>query len=68
MEIMDEMVEAFRFAFNDIREVSGQQGDQELAKYEKLDKAGFDHIRKEYGMEHLVGYIRRMEARRQGVK
>jgi len=67
-DIFDEMVDAYRHAFSDMRGAVGKTTDPELAAYEKLDKEGFDKLRKQYGFDDLIQYIRRMEARRQGVK
>jgi hypothetical protein len=67
-DLFDDMVDAYRSAFTEMRGTVGKTTDAELATYENLDKAGFDKLRKQYGLEQLTTYIRRMEARRQGVK
>lgn len=67
-DIFDDMVEATRYAVTDMKGVMGKTTDPELNAYEKLDKAGFDKLRKQYGFDDLITYIRRMEAKRQGVK
>lgn len=67
-DIFDHMVEGFRDAFSEVRDVAGHASDPAVAKYEKLDKAGFDKLREQYGLDALATYIRRMEARSKGVK
>lgn len=67
-DLFDNMVEAYRDAFGVMKGVVGKQSDPELEAYEMLDKEGFDKLREKYGLEELTTYIRRMEARRQGVK